>query len=62
VTAMKKITSLFFAVVSTMFLIAGAAKAAEKFDTTNHDKMPALTKEVFDEGPALPCVVPPDQN
>ena len=59
---MKKITSLFFAVVSTMFLMAGAAKAAEKFDTTNLDKTPNVTKEVFDEGPGLPCVVPPDQN
>ncbi len=60
---MKKITALFFAVVSTMFLAVGAAKAAEKFDTTNLnlDKTPNVTKEVFD-GPGLPCVVPPDEN
>jgi hypothetical protein len=61
VTAMKKITSLLFAVVSTMFLVVGAAKAAEKFDTTNQGKSPLLSKEVFD-GPSLPCIVPPDEN
>jgi len=58
---MKKIASLFFAMVSTMFLVVGAAKAAEKFDATNQGKSPLLSKEVFD-GPSLPCIVPPEQN
>jgi hypothetical protein len=59
--AMKRITSLLFAVVSTTFLAVGAAKAAEKFDTTKQEgKTPMLTDQVFD-GPALPCVTP-DEN
>jgi len=52
---MKKITSLLFAVVSTMFLAVGAARAADKFDSTGHGKTTLSTDQVFD-GPGLPCV------
>ena len=57
---MKKLVSLVFAVVSTMFLFAGATQAAEKFDTIGRSATPALTGSVMD-GPALPCGNP-DEN
>jgi hypothetical protein len=40
---MKKLTSLGLAVVSTMFLLAGATHAAEKLDPLAHDAMPAVS-------------------
>jgi len=56
VAAMKRITSLLFAMVSTMFLAVGAVRAAEKFDATaGHGKTTLSTNQVFD-GPAMPCV------
>jgi hypothetical protein len=40
---MKKLTSLVLAVVSTMFLFAGATHAAEKLDPLAHESMPAVS-------------------
>jgi hypothetical protein len=54
---MKKITSLTFAIVSTLFLAVGAARAAEKFD--GHAEKAALGGAVMD-GPSMPCVVDED--
>ena len=53
---MKKLTSLFFAVVSTTFLFAGAIKAAEKFDLIAASSKPALAGS-FEGMPGLPCCV-----
>jgi hypothetical protein len=55
---MKKITSLTFAIVSTLFLAVGAARAAEKFDG-HADKTASLGGSVMD-GPGMPCVVDED--
>lgn len=52
---MKKLVSLFFATVSTMFLAIGAARAAEKFDS-NAGKSASLSEMVM-EGPTAPCVI-----
>jgi hypothetical protein len=52
---MKKSTSLLFAIISTLFLAVGAARAAEKFDG-QADKASTLTGSVMD-GPTMPCVV-----
>jgi len=49
---MKKSTSLVFAIVSTMFLAIGAARAAEKFDV--HAGKDKLSGPVMD-GPSMPC-------
>lgn len=51
---MKKLTSLFFAVVSTTFLFVGAIKAAEKFDSIAKSTTPAHTGS-FANMPGLPC-------
>ena len=56
---MKKLTSLILAVVSTMFLFAGATKAAEKFDSIAHAARPVLAESV-DGLAALPCCIPDD--
>lgn len=58
---MKKYTSLFFAIVSTMFLAVGAARAAEKFDTQSGSDL-SLNPGSFMDGPGLPCGAPPDEN
>jgi len=59
---MKKSTSLFFAIVSTMFLAIGAARAAEKFDShAGKDAALSGTGSVMD-GPGMPCGNPPDDN
>ena len=58
---MKKLVSLVFAVVSTMFLFAGATQAAEKFDTLSAGKASNLTGSVMD-GPSMPCIGNPDEN
>ncbi len=52
---MKKSTSLFFAIVSTMLLAVGAARAAEKFD--NQSRKNASLPDTIMDGPAMPCVV-----
>ncbi len=52
---MKKFTSFFFAIVSTMFLAVGAARAADKFDG-HATKDSSLSGRIM-EGPAMPCVV-----
>ena len=57
---MKKSTSLLFAIVSTMLLAVGAARAAEKFDG-NADKAASFGGPVMD-GPNMPCVIGPDEN
>ena len=59
-SVMKKFTSLFFAIVSTMFLAIGAARAAEKFDA-HAGKDGSLSGTVMD-GPGMPCVNPPDDT
>jgi hypothetical protein len=51
---MKKIASLLFAIVSTMFLAVGAARAAERFDV-HADKDLSLTGTTM-EGPTMPCI------
>jgi hypothetical protein len=57
---MKKSTSLLFAIVSTLFLAVGAARAAEKFDG-HAGKDGSLSGTVMD-GPGMPCLNPPDDN
>jgi len=48
---MKKLVSLTFAMVSTMFLFVGATQAAEKFDSIGASATPATVMD----GPSLPC-------
>jgi hypothetical protein len=52
---MKKSTSLFFAIVSTMLLAIGAARAAEKFD--GHLDQNASSVASVTDGPTLPCAI-----
>ncbi|MDD3180557.1 MAG: hypothetical protein PHQ04_09420 [Opitutaceae bacterium] len=58
---MKKLTSLLFALVSTMFLAVGATRAADKFDTIRYPADQSMKSSidahgpVFDENPGLPC-------
>jgi len=53
---MKKLTSLVFAVVSTMFLVAGVSRAAEKFESFLPGQVsPASTHEEL--MPEMPCSV-----
>jgi hypothetical protein len=53
---MKKLTSLFFAVVSTMFLVAGVSRAAEKFESFLPGQVSSAT--THDElMPTTPCQV-----
>jgi hypothetical protein len=58
---MKKLTSLVLAVVSTMFLFAGATQAAEKFDSLARSAVPAISGSQ-DSMPDLPCVGNPDET
>lgn len=58
---MKKLVSLLFAIVSTMFLFAGATQAAEKFDTITDGKVSNLNGSVMD-GPSMPCIGNPEEN
>ena len=51
---MKRTYSLLLAVVSTMFLMIGSARAAEKFDTLGQSKFSPVTDTVMD-GPGMPC-------
>lgn len=51
---MKKLISLFFAVVSTTFLFVGATQAAEKFDVIGRSATPAIAGSLTD-GPTMPC-------
>jgi hypothetical protein len=51
---MKKLTSLALAVVSTMFLFAGAIHAAEKLDPLAHDSMPTVSATNPPQLP-MPC-------
>ncbi len=53
---MKKLTSLALAVVSTMFLFAGATQAAEKLDPLARDSMPAVSATNPPQLP-MPCDV-----
>jgi len=55
-TVMKKITSLVFAFISTALLFAGAARAADHFDTIG-SKNPDLNSGPVMDGPTTPCVV-----
>ena len=52
---MKKVTSLIFAVVSTMFLFVGATRAAEKFDPIKHSTATVITGMATDELLPPPC-------
>lgn len=52
---MKKLTSLALAVVSTMFLFAGATHAAEKLDPLAHESMPAVSDTNPPQLP-MPCL------
>jgi hypothetical protein len=56
---MKKITSFLFAMVSTMFLFAGATRAAEKFDGLVRSEAPVITGAMA-QLPAAPCAIDPD--
>jgi hypothetical protein len=56
--AMKKTTSLLFAIISTLFLAVGAARAAEKFDGRAGKDTSAGS---LMDGPAMPCSMP-DNN
>lgn len=53
---MKKITSLVFAFISTALLFAGAARAADHFDTIGSKSADLNTGPVMD-GPATPCII-----
>jgi hypothetical protein len=58
---MKKTVSLLLAVVSTMFLFAGATRAAEKFDQL----AASSTQPSFGSSGELatgPCITLPDEN
>lgn len=57
---MKKFVSLFLAVVSTMFIFAGATQAAEKFDGLARSAK--LNSGPVMDGPTLPCGSNPDEN
>jgi hypothetical protein len=54
--AMKKLTYLIFALVSTMFLAVGATRAAENFDSLGQSDKPSLAGPRQD-GPCPPCVI-----
>jgi hypothetical protein len=58
---MKKFFYLLLAVVSTMLLIAGSARAAEKFDTLQHGKITPTSDTVMD-GPGMPCIGGEDEQ
>ena len=58
---MKKSTSLLFAIVSTMLLAVGAARAAEKFDV-QAGKGASISGPVTEGGPGMPCIVVDDQR
>lgn len=54
---MKKLISLTFAMVSTMFLFVGATQAAEKFDGLAQSSTPMVSAAATDL-PPLPCIIP----
>jgi hypothetical protein len=56
---MKKLTSLALAVVSTMLLLSGATRAAEKLDPLARESMPAVSAT---NPPQMnpPCVIDPE--
>lgn len=54
--AMKKLSSLIFAIVSTLFLAVGATRAAEKFDSLGQTNTPSIAGPKQD-GPVPPCVI-----
>jgi hypothetical protein len=56
VSVMKKFTSLVFAFISTALLFAGAARAADRFDTIA-SKNPELARGPVMDGPAIPCII-----
>jgi hypothetical protein len=58
---MKKTVSLLLAVVSTMFLFAGATQAAEKFDQLAESPTRARTGDSV-ELSSGPCIVQPDET
>lgn len=58
---MKKFTSLVFAFISTALLFAGAARAADRFDTIASKNPTDLGRGPVMDGPAIPCIVP-DEN
>ena len=51
---MKKLVSLLFAVVSTMFLFAGVASAAEKFDGLARISSSTTFADSVMDGPGTP--------
>ena len=53
---MKKLTSLALAMVSTMLLVTGATRAAEKFDVLAQPANPAAS-DTGTPSPAGPCVI-----
>jgi hypothetical protein len=59
---MKKIYSLLLAVVSTMFLAVGAARAAGTFDALAHSSTTTGASQSFMDGPAAPCAGPDDSD
>jgi hypothetical protein len=58
---MKKLTSLIFAMVSTMFLFVGATQAAEKLDALAPVGPQAISESVA-LASALPCILTGDEN
>ena len=54
---MKKTPSLLLAVVSTMFLLLGSSRAAEKFDAIGHTAKVTSFSDTVMDGPSLPCLV-----
>ena len=54
---MKKLNSWIFAIASTLFLMVGAMRAAEKFDTLGSSSGNRIDSNVLHEGPSLPCNV-----
>jgi hypothetical protein len=58
---MKKITSMLLAVVSTIFLFAGATQAAEKFDGLARTATPTVSGSALELANG-PCVIIPDED
>lgn len=58
---MKKLTSLALAMVSTMLLVTGATRAAEKFDPSAKGMTP-MDAESVARSSTLPCENIPDRQ
>jgi hypothetical protein len=58
---MKRTYSLLLAVVSTMFLLIGSARAAERFDSIDQSKITPTSDTVMD-GPQMPCMTGQNEN